>query len=255
MPGQPTPPRIETAFAENATACTQAAPVTGGKTSPFPVTSQIGIINGAASLDDGFPPLTDTPTTSGGTPPFGIDFNGIFYLLSAHIAAIAAGQPYLFDATLAAFMSGYAKGAILQQSADPTALWINDVSGNASNPDTGTPGTAGWISSKPLNKVSTPAAGTFNDNVLPGPSDYIYDYNLAASGGNVNLTGFVAQRDGQRLTIRKTDSSANVLTLESLTGSAAGNQLQIVAAGIALSLQYMAVTIRWNSTVNAWVQE
>jgi len=42
-----------------------------------PQASQIGITNCAASLTDGFPPLTFVPVAQGGCPPFGSDFNGI----------------------------------------------------------------------------------------------------------------------------------------------------------------------------------
>lgn len=251
MPGQPNPPVLVEAFAINAANCTPAAPVVGGKTAPFPSASQIGVVNGAASLNDGFPPLTMTalPPGGAGTPPFGVDFNGILYLLSAHIAALNAGQPYLWSSTLEAAMTGYATGARLQQSADALALWINLTSGNTTNPDTASPlGSTGWISSKPLNVVVTSGG---NDIVLPGGSDYIYDVN--AVGGAITITGWVAKRDGQRLLVRKVDSSANPVTLPSLTGSAAANQLQIIAAGFSLSAQYQTQAFTYNTTVGKWV--
>jgi hypothetical protein len=253
MPGQPTPPILAEAFALNAPNSSPASPVPGGRTFPFPTASQIGVVNGAASLNDGFPPLTMTPPppTGAGIPPFGVDANGILYILSAHIAAIGAGQPYIWSSVLEGDMGGYALGAVLQQVADPTAFWINMTSGNATNPDTASPlGSTGWMSTKPLRQLV--AAGG-NDIVLLGASDYLYDVN--AAGGAINITGFIPQRDGQRLTIRKFDASGNAVTLASLTGSAAGHQLQIVAGGLSLPLQYMAVTLRFNSTVNAWVQE
>jgi hypothetical protein len=253
MPGQPTPPILAEAFALNAPNSSPASPVPGGRTFPFPTASQIGVVNGAASLHDGFPPLTmqPPPPTGSGIPPFGVDANGILYLLSAHIAALGAGQPYVWSSVLEADMGGYALGAVLQQVADPTAFWINMTSGNATNPDTASPlGSTGWMSTKPLRQLV--AAGG-NDIVLLGASDYLYDVN--AAGGAINITGFIPQRDGQRLTIRKSDASGNAVTLASLTGSAAGHQLQIVAGGLSLPLQYMAVTLRFNSTVNAWVQE
>jgi hypothetical protein len=250
MPGQPNPPVLVEAFALNAPNSSPAAPVAGGKTVPFPAASQIAITPGAASLNDGFPPLTMTAPSAGGIPPFGEDMNGILYVLSAHIASLNAGQLYPFSATLAAAMGGYLPGARVAQAVDVLAQWINLVAGNSTNPDTAAPlGSTGWISSKPLNVV---VAVGGNDIVLPGGSDYIYDVN--AAGGAINITGFIPQRDGQKLTIRKVDASANVVTLQSLTGSAAGHQLQIIAGGIGLALQYMAVTPQFNATVNAWVQ-
>ncbi|KAA1174648.1 hypothetical protein FP026_29625, partial [Rhizobium tropici] len=54
-----------------------AASAGGGYIRAIPQASQIGITNGAASLTDGFPPLTFLPVGAGGTPPWGQDFNGI----------------------------------------------------------------------------------------------------------------------------------------------------------------------------------
>ena len=51
----------------------------------IPVTSQISITPGAASLTDGFPPLTFIPEGSGGIPPFGQDMNGILKEITAWI--------------------------------------------------------------------------------------------------------------------------------------------------------------------------
>jgi hypothetical protein len=249
---QPVPPLLIEAFALAAANCTPAAPIAGGKTNPFPTASQIGVTGGAASLNDGFPPLTMTPISGGGVPPFGVDANGILYLLSANVAALAAGQPYIWSNTLQAAMGGYAVGAVVRQLADANAYWINTTAANSLNPDTGTPGANGWWSTKPLRVSSAPAAGTYNDIVLGGASDYVYDVDCTA--GAINFTGFTAQRDGQKLVIRKTDASANALTLQSLTGSAAGHQLQIIAGGLGLPSQYMSITLSWNSTVNAWVQ-
>lgn len=253
MPGQPTPPVLVEAFAINAPSCTQASPVAGGKTAPFPVPSQQATLNGAASLNDGFVPLNMTQLTAGGVPPFGVDFNGILYLLSTHIASLNAGQDYTWSSTLSAAMGGYAIGAMVQQVADPNAYWVNTVAGNTANPDTASPlGSVGWWSTKPLDLAVT-LSGSQNNYALPGASDYILDVTASAA---VSFTGIVAQRDGQRVTIRKVDSSGNAVSLASLSGSSSSaNQFQIVTAGLSNSLQYMATTLRYNSTVGKWVQE
>lgn len=250
MSGQAQPPRLLEPFAKNAPTCTPEAPIAGGKTVPFPQPSQISVLSGAASLDDGFVPLNMTDPTAGGVPPFGVDMNGILFYLSSWCAYFAAGQLPFYDATLQAFMGGYAQGAVLAQAAAPWATWTSLVAANTTDPDTGG---AGWVSSVPLYASSAPAAGTYLDNVPPTVSDMLLDYDCTA--GNINLGGFVAQRDGQRLTIRKTDASANVLTVTTGTGTA-GNQLQAVG-DIALAQQYADVTIRFqkeiNSNVGAWV--
>jgi hypothetical protein len=130
MPGQPTPPLILEPFAKN------AAP--GFIQNPIPVTTADPA---RASFDLGFPPQTMTEIFAGGTPPYGQDVNGIFYMITAHIAAANAGQPYLYSATLATAMGGYAKGIVLGMS-DGTGLWINQTSGNTTDPDAGG---AGWL--------------------------------------------------------------------------------------------------------------
>lgn len=250
MSGQAQPPRLVEPFAKNATNCTPSAPVAGGKTVPFPQQSQISILSGAASLDDGFVPLNMTDPTSGGVPPFGVDMNGILFYLSSWCAYFAAGQLPFYDATLQTFMGGYAQGAKLAQAAAPWETWTSLTAANVTNPDTGG---AGWLSSKPLYASSAPSAGTQSNVVPPTVSDMLLDYDCTA--GNINLNGFVAQRDGQRLTIRKTDATANVLTVAALVGTA-GNQLQSVG-DYALAQQYAAVTIQYfksiNSNVGAWV--
>jgi len=243
MSGQPTPPLLVEAFAKNATTCTPAAPVPGGKTAPFPSTSQIGVTNGAASLVDGFPPLTMTALTSGGTPPFGVDMNGILYLLSSHIAALQAGQWYGWSSTLETAMGGYAQGAIVQQAADLNAFWISTTAGNTTDPDTGG---AGWMSTKPLYNSSAPTAGAHNNVALPGPSDYFLDVDTTA--GNLSYTGLVAQRDMQRVTI--TNTGANLLTLSALTGSTSGNQFRLptdlaLVQNQSVSLQYVTAVTKW----------
>ena len=249
---QPTPAIIVEPFANSAPTCTPAAPVAGGRTSPFPAPSQTAITPGAASLTDGFPAQCMTAPTSGGTPPFGVDMNGIMNLVTQHICALEAGQPYTWSSALSTAMGGYAVGAVVQQAADPNAFWINTVADNTANPDSGTPGANGWWSTKPLNTTSAPTAGTHNDVPLIGASDEIHD--ISAAAGAIVITGYIPQRDGQKITLRKSDASGNAVTFSSLTGSAAGHQLQIVGAGLSLPLQYMSITLQFNATVNAWVQ-
>jgi hypothetical protein len=239
MSGQPQPPRIEQPFAAEAGA--------DYITNPFPVASQIAITPGAASLTDGFPPICFI-VGDGGIPPTGDDFNGILFLLSSWVAYLAAGQLPLYDATLQTAMGGYAIGARLQQAGNPLAAWVNAVAGNTTDPDTGG---AGWISSTIL--YSNVALTGVNNVVLPGISDYIIDVDC--SGGAIAFTGFVAQRDGQKITFRKSDSSGNALTFVYASGaSSAPNQFQIIPAGISIPIQYGSGTFQHNAVLNKWIQ-
>lgn len=106
-------------------------------TLPVPAASQIGILAGAASFADGFPPATMTEEVAGGVPPYGQDMNGILYMLSAVAAFQNAGNLFPFDSVVAGspLVNGYAEGAILAM-ANGTGLWISTVDNNTANPDT-----------------------------------------------------------------------------------------------------------------------
>lgn len=241
MAGQAQPPRIIEPFAKNAPDSSPSSPTPGGKTNPFPSASQVGIIDGAASLDDGFPVLTMTDPASGGVPPFGVDMNGFGFLVSSWAAYFAAGQVPLYDATLQTAMGGYAKGSVLAQAANPTEFWISLTNGNMTDPDTGG---AGWISSVPLH-ASSVLSGTVHDLVLPGPSDYFLDFDTTAAP--LILDSIVAQRDGQRLTM--TPTGANQATFGGSGGTAA-NRIRQSAAPTFLTndpftIQYCAAVSRW----------
>lgn len=109
--------------------------VSGGRTS-IPVTSQIGITDGAASLPDGFPLLNRLPPTSGGIPVNGLEMNGIIYLISAGIWWLQGGGNAKWDSAFSAAVGGYALGAVVQ-SLDGVGYWRSLAENNTTNPDTG----------------------------------------------------------------------------------------------------------------------
>ena len=136
MPGSPTPPLIQKAFGSGAGA--------SYITNPIPVASQISVKPGAASYTDGFPPLTMTPVASGGIDPFGQDVNGVFFAVTANIAALTGGQQYQFNAIYASANGGYALGAVVGM-ANGAGYWLNQTAGNSNNPDTTAAATSGWV--------------------------------------------------------------------------------------------------------------
>lgn len=87
-----------------------------------------------ATYEEGFPNQTMIPTESGGLPPKGLDFNGIFYELSSPIAHYCRGDRIQFDATYAAAIGGYAKGAILASN-DYQKDYISLVDNNMADPN------------------------------------------------------------------------------------------------------------------------
>lgn len=237
---QAAPIKLIEPFAKNA----PSTQTPGGKTNPFPVTSQIPLgAPGNASLDDGFTPLNMTALINGGIPPRGSDMNGILYLYGTLIAAVSAGQLiYPYDGTYATAISGYAAGAQVQDAISPTLRWT----AKAASPRDPAIHPEDWISNIPLSSPSAPTAGAHADNVLPGPSDF---YLEVTGVGAVTLNGFVPQRDGQRLVI--SNLSASALVIGALAGTAA-NQVRM-SSSITL-LQNDSLTIQYNGTVQKWVQ-
>lgn len=114
------PTTITTPFAE------------AGRKRVIPTASQIGITDGQASYTDGFPPLTMTPLASGGIPPAGMDFNGIFNAITSHLRYTNGGGLPKFDTDLSAKVGGYPVGAVLQDDLGKNS-YINIVDGNSTN--------------------------------------------------------------------------------------------------------------------------
>ena len=108
----------------------------------IPTASQIGITNGRASLTDGFPPLTFTPISSGGVPPFGADMNGILKEITAIQQWQEAGGFFPYDSSFSTTIGGYPKGALILSSSF-NGFWISTAENNTTDPDAGG---AGWNS-------------------------------------------------------------------------------------------------------------
>lgn len=109
----------------------------------IPEDSQIGVQDGAASLQTGFPPLTFQQLAAGGSPPFGQDFNGILRQITTIQQWQQAGGGWKYDSAFAAEIGGYPAGAILQSNVVLTRRWQSAVDGNLTDPDD--PSTAtGW---------------------------------------------------------------------------------------------------------------
>lgn len=103
----------------------------------IPQSSQIGVQAGAASLTDGFPPVTFDGPGAGGTPPYGEDFNGILKQITQWARWQAAGGTVPYDATFQAAVNGYPKGAFVASAVTFGLFFFSQVDGNTSNPDVG----------------------------------------------------------------------------------------------------------------------
>lgn len=124
----------------------------------IPQASQIGITNCAASLTDGFPPLTFTPSASGGCPPFGQDFNGILNQITLWARWQAMGGPVFWDSTFSTAIGGYPKAARVMSSTLQGRVWYSTVDNNTTNPDDQTGAAANWVAAPGTYAAGAPIA-------------------------------------------------------------------------------------------------
>ena len=66
-----------------------------------------------ASIAEGFPEMTMKAPKDGGLPPWGQDFNGMFYLMSSQTCFLQNGGIITFDQAVSDKIGGYPQGAIL----------------------------------------------------------------------------------------------------------------------------------------------
>lgn len=137
----------------------------GGKR-VIPVPSQTGVTPGAASYNDGFPPLTMTPLP-GGVVMSGLDMNGVLYEATSIDWWMSAGAGFPFDPTFAATVGGYPAGArVLMASGN--GYWLNLTDNNSNNPDTYGAG-SGWVPDRAVASVyasATQAVAAGNSKIL-----------------------------------------------------------------------------------------
>jgi hypothetical protein len=144
---------------------------------------------GAASLADGFPPLTFIPVDAGGVPPFGQDMNGILNQITRWTQWQAAGNPVQYDSTFAVAIGGYPRGAqILSNSGH--AIYENLVDNNLSSPESTASNwrivSSVWSSST---WTATGAANTQSITLAPAPTGLAQltgiELTILSSGTNV----------------------------------------------------------------------
>lgn len=211
---------------------------------PIPIPDQTLIEPGAAAFDTGFGPLNMTDLAAGGIPPRGKDMNGVLRMITQYCVIAQAGQlvPWNLDAATA--FEGYALGARVASVATPGRTWENVLDGNANDPDDDA---TGWRSLDPLT-ASVAMSGAQNNVVLPGASDYALDIDTTA--GNCNISGFIAQRNGQKLYLSNT--GANLLQLLALNGGSAADNRIRAATDLAV-VQNQTLTIQWFSGLDKWI--
>lgn len=201
----------------------------GGK-STIPVASQIGITAGAASLTDGFPPLTRTPIAAGGVPPSGLDMNGILYEMSAIIRWANAGGGYPYDGTFATDtnVGGYPKGARIMRT-DGTGYWFNTVENNVTDPESAGAVAAGWV---PDFTTGAATVSMASSSVTLSPSQYGKPLIVITGTLTANLTLFFPNIVGNWAILNGTTGNFTI-TAKTAAGSGVtlGTISQIVGDG------------------------
>lgn len=222
----------------------------------IPRTSQVSIQAGAASLEDGFPPLNLVPVSAGGVPPFGQDMNGILKQVTQWLQWSGAGGAVRYDSAFAAAVGGYPAGATIMSNSghavyesladnnlgDPNLTSVNwrvlssvwssgawTASGSA-NAQTVTlvpaPTSLNQLSGIPLTIISqgtNTTATTINFNGL-GAVSILVPGGLPIAGGTL-LTGYPFQ------IVLQGSSSAILMSRSNTFFDASGNGLSIQGTG------------------------
>lgn len=130
-------------------------------------------VTGNAGYDAGFPATNMTPKEAGGIPPFGQDFNGILFDVTAAIRYLEAGMQFPYSSAFATAVGGYPLGAVVSRS-DGSGLWRTVTANNLTDPEAGG---AGW---QPEDAGSTAVVMT-NSNLTLTP--------LQAARSVISITG------------------------------------------------------------------
>lgn len=108
-----------------------------------------------ASLEEGFPPVTQLPIDQGGVPPIRYDFNGAFNLMSQFYFFNQNGGTYTFNTEVSNAIGGYPENAVLWYfGEDGTKTLVVSNIGNNTNNFVTNPNFIG-DSSAPWSEIST----------------------------------------------------------------------------------------------------
>lgn len=120
------PTLITTPFAEN-----------GDKNT---IPESVGAEPQNATMQAGFPPITQQKISEGGIPPERNDFNGILNLYGQHIVHLNKGLPYEFDQSFADTIGGYPLNArVMLSNGD---IVQSTIANNVNNPNSNM---NGWV--------------------------------------------------------------------------------------------------------------
>jgi hypothetical protein len=198
------PTKLTVAFASG----TGAGPV-----NTVPLTP--GSTPGTASYQTGFTSVNMEPIASGGVPPFGADFNGLFKAATTAQIWQQSGYMWPFDSTFAgnANIGGYPAGSVLMMGSGK-GLWLNQTDNNAQSPDA--TGSAGWIglAAAGVSTIATTGGTTTPDQSVLGVTTLLVTGALTA-----NATLVLPLTAGSRWIVANNTTGSFTLTVQGATGA------------------------------------
>ncbi len=165
-----------------------------GAKNPIPTTPASPL----ASLTEGFPPVTMQPISSGGVPPAGMDFNGIFYWITQFQAWVNGGGRFKFDSAFATAIGGYPVGVVLMLN-DNVSEVVNTLLNNTNDPNSNMTGWAPYSGANAGTGFYAVDTGAVNSIVVapsPALAQYKNGYSLTFKAANTNTGAVVINAGG-----------------------------------------------------------
>lgn len=156
-----------------------------------------------ASWHDGFPAVTMEPISSGGVPPAGQDFNGIYYELSEVLVYTNAGGRFKWDSAFAAAV-GYPAGAVLAAN-DFSHSFVCLTAGASTDPNT-------------LANVDNVNWAVWGDNAI-GSGNYAIDTGAANAFVIATIPATAQLYKGMAFTFKSAHTNTGGSTLDAGTGA------------------------------------
>jgi len=164
-----------------------------------------------------------TPEASGGEPPFGQDFNGLLYMITGNVAALAAGAFPAYSAARSTAIGGYPAGAVLA-NASGNGYWINaSGAANTTNPDSlGT----GWLPLATTGRTDITLASSNVTLTAAQGAAPVLNFNGTLGA---NITVILPTWEGAQWVVANTTTGSFTLTV----GTVAGTGVVVPATGFA----------------------
>lgn len=124
-----------------------------------------------ATMEGGFPEITQTPIAEGGIPPERADFNGILNLYGQHIVHLNKGLPYEFDAAFALEIGGYPLNSRIALSTGK--IVVSTIPSNINDPNMNM---TGWVKDNSASQIFD-ASGLSQQTINNSAVTNVYSLN------------------------------------------------------------------------------